>query len=53
MVRRMQWPLGVVVRLYPGKDGIMRVAEVRTARGVISHPVQRLYDLEMTEVGSS
>lgn len=26
----LQWPLAVIEKLYPGKDGIVRIAEVRT-----------------------
>ena len=30
---RMQWPIGVITRVYPGRDGIIRAVEVRTAKG--------------------
>ena len=43
---------GVVERLHPGCDGVVRVADVRTSRGVRTRPVQRLHDLEvLDEVG--
>ncbi|KAI5752980.1 hypothetical protein M8J77_022401 [Diaphorina citri] len=44
--KRIQWPLGRVVHLVPGKDGEIRVAHVHTANGTIVRPVQRLYLLE-------
>ncbi|GFS89836.1 DUF5641 domain-containing protein [Trichonephila clavipes] len=30
-VRRIDWPLGVVLEVYPGKDGVPRVARIRTS----------------------
>ncbi|KAI5756156.1 hypothetical protein M8J77_022611 [Diaphorina citri] len=44
--KRIQWPLGRVVHLVPGKDGEIRVAHVHTANGTIVRPVQRLYLLQ-------
>lgn len=41
----LSWPLGVVVATYPGKDGISRVASVKTASGVYKRPVVRLCPL--------
>ena len=46
---RLQWPLGVVVTVFPGKDGFIRSAEIRTAKGLLKRPVQKLYDLEVTD----
>lgn len=31
----LMWPLGRIVRLIPGRDGISRVADVRTKRGIV------------------
>ena len=33
---------------YPGKDGIIRVVELKTAHGRLERPVQHLYPLEIT-----
>ena len=44
---RLSWPLGVIVELFPGKDGIVRSVKIKTAKGVINRPVQRLHDLEI------
>ena len=46
---RLQWPLGVVKTVFPGKDGLVRSAEIRTAKGLLKRPVQKLYNLEVTD----
>ena len=45
---KLNWPLGIIQTLHPGKDGIARAATVKTAKGVISRPVQKLRYLEIT-----
>ena len=37
-----RWPLGVIVELHPGSDGIARVATVKTASGVYKRNITRL-----------
>ena len=45
-----QWPLGVVVEVYPGNDGITRVVKIRTSSGEYVRNVTRLCPLpHMTE----
>ena len=44
---RLKWPLGVVARLIPGKDGVVRTVEVRTASGNLLRSVPRIHDLEL------
>lgn len=44
---RLKWDLAVVTRLFPGRDGVARSAELRTARGLKTRAVQRLHDLEI------
>lgn len=46
-VKRQLWNWGIVVKLYSGADGRVRAADLRTANGVISRPVQRLYPMEV------
>jgi len=46
---RLRWEMGVVCKLHPGSDGLVRAADVRTARGIRTRAVQRLHDLEMLE----
>ena len=45
---RSTWPLAIVSETYPGKDGIIRVVELKTAHGRLERPVQHLYPLEIT-----
>ena len=44
---RLRWPVGVVVKLHPGRDGLVRAADVKTKRGVYTRAVQRLHNLEV------
>lgn len=41
----LQWPLAIIEKLFPGKDGIIRVAEVRTKNGSYTRPVVKLCPL--------
>ncbi|XP_045535849.1 uncharacterized protein LOC106710483 [Papilio machaon] len=43
--RPLDWRLGRVTQLFPGDDGIARVAEVKTTRGVIRRALTRLCPL--------
>eukprot|EP00731_Ephydatia_muelleri_P001304 Em0001g1304a len=36
------WPLARVVRVYPGKDGLVRVVDVKTSKGIYKRPVTKL-----------
>ena len=44
---RLRWPVGVVVKVYPGRDGLVRAVHVKTKTGVYTRSVQRLHDLEL------
>uniref|UniRef100_A0A8D9B3Q3 Integrase catalytic domain-containing protein n=1 Tax=Cacopsylla melanoneura TaxID=428564 RepID=A0A8D9B3Q3_9HEMI len=41
----LMWPVGVITEVFPGKDGVVRVASVRTSRGVYQRPVCKLAPL--------
>ncbi|KAJ8967169.1 hypothetical protein NQ314_003058 [Rhamnusium bicolor] len=41
----LQWPLAIIEKLYPGKDGISRVAVVRTKNSSYTRPVAKLCPL--------
>lgn len=41
----LKWRLGRVVAVYPGTDGIVRVADVRTATGVVRRSFSRICPL--------
>uniref|UniRef100_A0A8D8T1R1 Integrase catalytic domain-containing protein n=1 Tax=Cacopsylla melanoneura TaxID=428564 RepID=A0A8D8T1R1_9HEMI len=36
------WPLGIVTKVSPGVDNVVRVATVRTSHGVLSRPASKL-----------
>ncbi|KAJ8909888.1 hypothetical protein NQ315_008911 [Exocentrus adspersus] len=42
----IDWPLGRVVEFIPGRDGELQLVRVKTAKGVLLGPVQRLFPLE-------
>ncbi|GFY56199.1 fatty acid synthase [Trichonephila inaurata madagascariensis] len=41
--KRINWPLGKVTKMYKGKDGRVRVMEVKTKFGSVMRPIQKLY----------
>ncbi|GFS67914.1 uncharacterized protein NPIL_339861 [Nephila pilipes] len=45
--KRLHWLLGRVLELFPGKDGIIRLVKLRTEKGNVQRPIQRLYPLEL------
>ncbi|UYV72361.1 hypothetical protein LAZ67_9002779, partial [Cordylochernes scorpioides] len=47
-LKRLHWPLARIIQLYPGKDGLVRVAKVKTSSGDKIRPIQKLYNLEIT-----
>ena len=47
--RRNNWRLGRVEDIVTGKDGVIRGANVRTSKGKIGRPLQKLYPLEVRD----
>lgn len=43
----LQWKRGRLIKLLPGKDGIVRVAEVKTQNGVLVRPISKLCRLPL------
>ncbi|XP_071868023.1 uncharacterized protein [Bombus fervidus] len=41
----MQWPLGRIIKVQPGADGIIRTATVRTATSTLDRSIKRLVSL--------
>ena len=50
---RLRWPLGIVTRLFPGTDGVIRTLEVKVGSSVSIGPVQRIHDLELVHCSSN
>lgn len=47
--KRIDWPMGLVREILPGKDGQVRVVRLKTATGILLRPVQRLYQMEISQ----
>lgn len=43
------WKMGKIETLFPGKDGIVRVVELRTATGVLKRPISKLAPLPILD----
>ncbi|KAL7726124.1 hypothetical protein ACLKA6_002594 [Drosophila palustris] len=41
----MSWPMGRIVKTYPGQDNHVRVVDVKTASGIFKRPITRLAPL--------
>ncbi|KAI5755226.1 hypothetical protein M8J77_015196 [Diaphorina citri] len=41
----LQWLLGKVTKIFPGSDGVIRVAEVKTKHGIFKRPVVKVCPL--------
>ncbi|XP_055614757.1 uncharacterized protein LOC129761081 [Toxorhynchites rutilus septentrionalis] len=46
-MRRNSWERGRVVKLYPGKDGRIRSADVKTSTGIVQRPLTKLAVLDV------
>ncbi|XP_068202710.1 uncharacterized protein [Palaemon carinicauda] len=44
---RLHWPIGVIVNVYSGRDGLIRSVDVKTRKGIVNRSIQRLHDLEI------
>ncbi|GFX87384.1 integrase catalytic domain-containing protein [Trichonephila clavipes] len=51
--KRLKWNLGKTLKLYPGKDKKVRVAQVKTKFGSFLRPARKLYLLEVMEKNKS
>ncbi|XP_037928743.1 uncharacterized protein LOC119663146, partial [Teleopsis dalmanni] len=41
----LQWPLGRIIKVYKGEDGLVRVCDIQTKKGVFKRPVHKLAPL--------
>jgi len=46
-LKRLEWPMAKIVELIPGRDGNVRVARIKTSKGELIRPIQRLVPLEI------
>ncbi|GFT20298.1 uncharacterized protein TNCV_1009051 [Trichonephila clavipes] len=46
-VKRINWPMAKIIKSFPGKDGRIRVVEVKTPSSNFIRPIQKLYPLEV------
>ncbi|GFR71744.1 Gypsy retrotransposon integrase-like protein 1 [Elysia marginata] len=46
---RLRWPLGIVTKMFEGKDGLVRAVELKTNKGIITRAIQKLHKLEMLD----
>lgn len=44
--KRIYWPLGRIMRLHEGRDGVCRVATIKTATGVLIRSLKKIHLLE-------
>lgn len=44
-VQPLCWPMGRVIETFPGPDGVVRVAKIKTAKGTYIRPVNKLAPL--------
>lgn len=43
------WPLGIIEKVFPGKDGLVRVVQVRTKNGSYQRPIAKLCRLPVEQ----
>jgi hypothetical protein len=46
---RLNWPIGVISEVLPGRDGVVRACKVRVKGTELVRPVQRLHMLEIVQ----
>lgn len=46
---RGEWPLGRIIQVYPGDDGVVRVVDVKTKNGVLKRPVSKIVPVVLAE----
>lgn len=43
----LEWRRGRIISVFPGKDGVVRVVQVRTATGILTRPTNRIIKLPL------
>ena len=49
----LHWPLAKIIEVYPGEDGIVRVAKIQTEFGIYKRPTVKLALLTRNEEDNS
>ena len=44
---RIEWPLALILKLIPGRDGLIRAVQLKTARGNFTRAIKKLVRLEI------
>ena len=44
-IARSCWPIGRVEQVFPGDDGLVRIAKVKTAKGIYKRPIVKMVPL--------
>ena len=44
---RRKWKIGIVDKLYYGRDDVIRAVQLRSGKSSIQRPIQHLYPLEL------
>lgn len=44
-----QWPLGRIIKVISGPDGNVRVADIRTAKGIFRRPISKICILPIVD----
>lgn len=47
--KRIYWPMGKIISFFPSSDGLIRSVKLKTSKGELDRPVQRLYPMEASE----
>ena len=47
---RIEWPLALILKLIPGRDGLIRAVQLKTASGTFTRAIKKLVHLEMNEM---
>ena len=45
-IPRLQWPIGRVINVFPGKDSLIRSVEIKTEKGIFKRDIKNLHFLE-------
>jgi len=48
----LSWSMGRIQETHPGEDGVVRVATVRTAKGIYKRPIIRMLPIESNELST-